>query len=148
MPAPIHARADIVAAIVTALTGLPTTGNRVDRGRTRPLAAKHRPLLLVYARSEQSDSDAMGGILLRDLRIRIEGRVITADVPDGTLDQIALEVEPAMVADPSLGGRVKEITLIATTINAQAAGDEHAGEITLDYRVLYRTHEHAPATPV
>ncbi len=140
----MHLRAQIREAIVAALTGLPITADQVFEGRTRALPADHLPTLLVYARSEQSDCDAMGGILHRDLRIRIEGRVVMAAVPDGTLDQIATEVEPTMVADPSLGGLVQEITLVATTINTQSPGESHAGEIAFDYRVRYRSRESAP----
>jgi len=143
-----HVRAQIIAAIIHAIDGLSTTAHRVYQGRTRSLPKDHAPTLLVYARSEQSDNDAMGGALMRILRIRVEGRVIMAAVPDGTLDQIALEIEPAMVADPSLGGLALEVTLISTTIEAQAPGDAHAGEIALDYRVRYRTQESAPATAI
>lgn len=143
-----HVRAQIRAAMVAALTGLPTTGSNVFEGRTRPLSANHPPSWLVYVRSERSDSDAMGGILRRELTVRTEGRVIMASVPDGTLDDMALEAEPAMVADPSLGGLVLEITLIGTTINTQAPGDAHAGEVALDWRVVYRTRETAPGAAV
>lgn len=49
-----HARTEIRDALVTRLTGLPTTGPRVYPGRTRSLAEGHEPTLLIYATSEQS----------------------------------------------------------------------------------------------
>lgn len=147
MSAPKHVRTQIANAVIATLTGLPTTGANVFKGRTRPLAKGHPPTLLVYVRSEQSSADAMG-ILGRALRLRIEGRVTMADVPDDTLDQISLEVEPAMVADPSLGGLVREVTLISTTIDTVAPGDAHAGEVAMEYQVFYRTRENAPAVAV
>lgn len=144
----MHVRAQIRAKIVEVLTGLPTTTDQVFPGRTRPLAADHAPTLLVYVTDEHSDNDAMGGILGRGLTVAVEGRVITANVPDDILDTIALEVEPAMVADPSLGRLVKEVTLTSTVINTKAPGDAHAGEIIMKYRVQYRTTESAPDTAV
>jgi hypothetical protein len=145
---PAHVRAQIRAKIVEALQGLPTTGANVFPGRTRPLGDAHAPTLLVYVTTEQSDNDAMGGVLGRILNVVVEGRVIMADVPDDTLDTIAKEVEPAMVARPLLGGLVKEVTLISTAIQTQAPGQSHAGEVVMKFRVQYRTLETAPDTAI
>jgi hypothetical protein len=142
-----HVRAQISDWVRAHLTGLPTTGDNVFKGRTRKLPAGHPATLLIYVRAEQSEPDAMG-ILGRALRLRVEGRVTMADVPDDTLDTIALEVEPAMVADPTLGGLAREVSLISTTIEAQAPGDAHVGEIALEYRIFYRTMENAPDVAV
>lgn len=147
----MHARAAIRGAIVTALGGLATTGSRVYHGRTRPLGESHEPTLLVYATVEKSDIHSMsdeGAILLRELTLAVEGRVIMADVPDDVLDDIAAEVEVAMQADPSLGGLALEVTLISTRITTQSPGENQAGEVRLEYRVQYRTRESAPATAV
>lgn len=148
-----HARKQIRDAIVAALTGLSTTADRVHAGRTFPLGQDHAPTLLVYAVRERSSVDAMasGGssaILVRDLELAIEGRVMMAGVPDDLLETIAAEVETAMMADPSLGGLTREITLLSTTINTQSPGQSHAGEVRLDYRVVYRTRENAPQAAV
>lgn len=144
----MHVRAQIRQKVVEALTGLPTTANEVFKGRTRSLPAGHQPTLLIYVTDERSDTDAMGGILGRELTAVVEGRVTSAGVPDDTLDTIALEVEPAMVGVPLLGGLVKEVTLTSTLINTQAPGDAHAGEIIMKFRVQYRTKENAPDTAV
>lgn len=148
-----HVRQQVRQAIVAALNGLATTGARVHSGRTFPLSQDHAPTLLVYAVSERTQLHAMasGGtsaILLRDLTVAIEGRVMMADVPDDVLEAIAAEVEVAMMADPSLGGRTREVTLLATSINTQSPGQSHAGEVRLDYRVVYRTRENAPHSAV
>jgi hypothetical protein len=143
-----HVRTQIRSAAVAALAGLATTGANVFAGRTRPLAKDHPHTLLVYAIEERSDTDAMGGILARILTLAVEGRVTTDDEPDDLLDQIALEVEPVMVAQPLLGGLVLEITLQATRIMTLPAGERHAGEIRMEFRVLYRTQETAPDTAV
>ena len=148
-----HVRHQIRQAIVAALTGLSTTGARVHSGRTHPLGQDHAPTLLVYAVSERAQihamaSGGMSAILLRDLTVAIEGRVIMAGVPDDVLEEIAGEVEVAMMADPSLGGLTQEVTLLATSINTQSPGQSQAGEVRLDYRVVYRTRENAPQSAV
>lgn len=144
----MHARAAIRAAIVAALTGLPTTAARVYAGRTRPLPSDAGACLLIYAVDETSDADAMGVVLARTLTVVVEGRVIMAGAPDETLDQIALEVEPAMIVRPLLAGLAQEVTLIGTTINVQAPGEHHVGEVIMRFRVRYRTKEGSPATAV
>lgn len=145
-----HVRKQIRDAVIAALTGLATTGSRVESGRTFPLGQDHAPTLLVYAISERSSVHSQGdpATLIRDLTLAIEGRVMMASVPDDTLEVIAAEVEVAMMADPSLGGLSQEVTLLATAINTQAPGQSHAGEVRLDYRVVYRTRENAPQTAV
>ena len=57
---PTHARAAIVAAAVSALTGLSTTGSRVYPGRSAPASGASAPFLLVYGRAEQSSPPALG----------------------------------------------------------------------------------------
>lgn len=144
-----HLRAQIRDAVVAALTGLPMTGSRVYSGRTRALAQGYAPTLLVYAIEERSGIHAMGNRapLVRALTIAIDGLVSGIDPPDGALDQIANEIEPAMVADPSFGGIVKAIELVATRITARADGEAVLGEIHLEYQITYRTKEDAPDVP-
>jgi hypothetical protein len=143
-----HVRSQLRAAGVADLTGLPTTGANVFSGRTRPLKADHPPSLLVYMVEERSDTDAMGGILARDVKLAVEGRTVTPDPPDDLLDTIALEVETAITTAPLLGGLALEVTLTATRILTLAQGESHTGEIRMEFRVQYRTRENAPATAV
>ena len=48
----LHVRTQLRHAAVELLDGLPTTGDRVYRGRRRPLANDHAPSLLVYTDDE------------------------------------------------------------------------------------------------
>jgi hypothetical protein len=147
-----HVRAQIRAAVIAVLTGLETTGARVFSGRTRALGAEHEPTLLVYCTDETSDTDTIGprSKLLRTLQVNVEGRAVGSDSGDleDLLDQIAVEVEPVMVADPTLNGLSKEVTLIASRINLQSPGENYAGEIRMEYRVTYRTVESEPQIAV
>jgi len=146
---PKHVRAQIRAAAVAALQGLPSTADRVYAGRTRPLPAGHAASLLVYVAEtpERSDTHSMGenATLLRSMTLTVEGRVQQASEPDDALDAIALEVEPAMINGPLLGGLAKEVTLITTTQVTRADGENHNGVISLDFRVVYITRERSPS---
>lgn len=145
---PTHLRSQIRDAVVAAVTGLTTTGARVYAGRARPLAKDSDPCLLVYATAETSDVHTIGSdpILLRSLTLAVEGLAVATEAAalEETLDQIALEVEPAITADSSLGGLTLAVTLTGTRIAVEAPGERHAGAIRMEFRVEYRTHEQSP----
>jgi hypothetical protein len=148
---PTHARAVIVAAAVQALTGLGTTGTRVHAGRTAPKSAGALPYLLIYGRGEQSVLLTMNGPnrkLQRELLLVVEGVAgETADVDD-TQNAIALDVETALAADPTLGGKARDLFLSRTTINAQVDGETRLGLVRLEFTVLYQTVATAPGSNV
>jgi hypothetical protein len=135
---PMHTRKLIRDAVAVLLAGLPTTANRVLVGRTRPLAAKHLPTLLIYTTEEQSDRPMEGNpaSLGRDLLLAIDGRVSTPLPPDDLLDAIAFEVEGQM-RDTDLDGLVFDTTLLRTTIDVTAEGERRTGSIRLEYHVRY-----------
>lgn len=133
-----HARTEIRNAVVTRLTGLPTTGSEVYSGRTRPLKAGHSPTLLVYTLNEQAGRPIEGNpaSLGRTLQLLVEGRVSYHSVPDDLLDQIALEVEGAL-RDSEDALDVFDIMLQQTAIEVNADGERHLGEINLIYLIRY-----------
>jgi len=133
-----HARTEIREAIVERLTGLPTTGDRVYHGRTRPLEANHQPTLLVYAVNEQSGRPMEGNpaSLGRQLLFVVEGRVNHNAVPDDLLDVIASEVEERLRdSEDDLG--VFDIMLQSTAIEVSSEGQRHHGEINLIFVIRY-----------
>jgi hypothetical protein len=148
-----HMRKRIRAYLETQLTGLPTTGPRVFVGRTRPLGAEHAPTLLIYMRTETSARAVMGRPPKQErvATLFLEGRVVTADVPDDVLDSIAVEVEERMGQIISyeppvsvLGGLAQNCELVGTEIIAESDSKNHVGGIRLEYRVTYRVTEGAP----
>lgn len=146
-----HARRAIVLAAVQALTGLATTGSRVHPSRTWPVAAENTPCLLVYARTERSAPMTMKGAarrLARELTLAVEGVVAETDDSDATLDQVALEVETALAADPTLGGACMDLLLTSTDIEARADGEFRAGRIRLEFAVTYHTAANAPSVTI
>lgn len=132
------ARTEIRRAVVERLTGLPTTGNRVYHGRSRPLKENHEPTLLVYAVNEQSGRPIEGNpaSLGRMLLMVVEGRVSTAEVPDDILDVIASEVEGAL-RNSENDLNVFDIMLQSTAIETRGEGSRHIGEINLVYVIRY-----------
>lgn len=143
-----HVRAQIRAAVAAAVTGLPSTADRVYVGRsTRPLGADHPPSLLIYARSEQSRRDTHGPnpILAREALVIVEGRVseASAAAAEEALDEIAAEVESALALN-ALGGEVYGVDLLSTEIAVTAEGESHIGAIALTWRYRYRTPERQP----
>jgi hypothetical protein len=152
-----HARTQVRDAVIAAVTGLATTGASVFAGRTRNLGTRHPPALLVYARETRTVADTQRGVAVRKLahtlRLFVEGRVSRSaananeDVArklEDQLDQVELEVGAAIGADATLGGKVKDILLIGSTLSAQAPGESHEGEVRMEFEVQYRTAEDAP----
>lgn len=147
---PDHRRKQIRDAVVARLTGLATTATRVHGGRTLPLGDGFSPTLLVYAREERSSLQAMGGAgrpLERRLRLAVHGYVaVVAGDPEDTLDQIALEVERAMMADERLGGLAVSLELAATDISAVLSdNNRRIGEIRLTYDIEYASAADDPS---
>ena len=145
-----HLRKQIRDAVVDRLLGLSTTGDRVHGGRTLPLADNFSPTLFVYARPERSRTEAMGGAgrpLARQVKLAIHGYVsIAATDPEDTLDQIALEVERAMMADETFGGLVVALELSETDLNAELDEQRRRlGDIRLTYDIEYSTAADDPA---
>lgn len=135
----MHRRREIRDAIVGLVTGLATTGDRVEVGRTRPLPARHLPTLLVYTVEETSGRqyDGNPASLGRTVQVFIDGRVSAIEPPDDDLDQIAFEIEAAMRGDPTIGGLAFDSVLSSTLTDVKAEGTSHLGAIRLEYRVRY-----------
>lgn len=140
-----HARSTIVAAAVTALGDLSTV-DRVKAGRAAPMPVAQAPYLLVYGRSERSQPMTMRGParrLERELTLAVEIVTALAD-NDEQADAIALEVERALCADPTLGGVAKDLWLSLTMLEANADGEARTGRARLEFSVTYHTAANAP----
>jgi hypothetical protein len=141
-----HARELIRDAVVTACTGLATTGARVYRSRVYPLSQALLPALLVFVTSEEAEPETMGlpQQIIRMARVVVEGYARASADYDETLDDIAAEVETAIGADPTLGGRARLAQIESTEIEFAGDGDQPVGVIRMTFRVEYRTAESNP----
>ena len=60
------------------------------------------------------------------------------------IDTIAVEVEKAIAADRTLGGRSKDAYLTSTDIEFNSEGEKPLAFMTLNYNVEYYTQEQNP----
>ena len=138
-----HVRQQIRAAIVTALTGLTTTGSNVFRSSIYPLESGKLPGLCIFTRSEAVEFDTLtiSRSINRVLEVTVEAYVSATANYDNTLDTIAVQVEEALAADVTLGGLSKGLQV--TAFEAEFAGDGEqpvaVGRFTVT--VQYRTAE-------
>lgn len=139
----MHGRKQIREYVKELLTGLPTTGDRVEIGRTRPLATNFQPTLLIYTVEESSNREFDGNpaALGRTLQLVVDGRVSDPSVPDDILDQIALEVEDRMRTKPKFEGLIFDQYLTGTTLEVRAEGTSHLGVVRMEFRIRYSDPE-------
>lgn len=134
-----HVRQQIRDAAVGLLTGLTTTGSRVHASRIRPLEAGSLPCLLVTTDAEDIAPGTAQNLLERQLVLTVRGIARGTDTLDDTLDTIALEVETALAASPTLSGECTATALEAVRVVFDDDADRPIGEISLSYRCTYFT---------
>ena len=138
-----HVRKQIRDAIVTAVTGLTTTGSNVFRSRIYPLEQSDLPGLCVFTRSEAVEFDTltMSRSINRALDVQIEAYVSATANYDNTLDQIAVEVEEALAADVTFGGLSKDSQVTAFEADFSGDGEQPIAVGRFTVTVQYRTAE-------
>ena len=136
-----HVRQTIRDNIVTAVTGLSTTGSNVYRTQIYPLEHSNLPGLCVYASVEDAAIDNMTGTrsLERRCDYIIEAFVRAASNYDNTMDTICAEIEAAMATDVSRGGNAKDTVLTRSEFEYSEEGDRPMAMARLTYSVQYRT---------
>lgn len=143
------ARKAIRAAMVAALTGKTSAGDRVFGNRTDPVMDRatdldngHEtfPLLLVFSRSERSEVfDESPRRYRRTLELLVEGTTNVGDASDDALDDLAEEIEIAALVDDQLGGLVNDVRLTNTSMVLADSGRKVIGGVTLTLEVDYFT---------
>lgn len=144
-----HARQQVREAVAKALQNLPTTGTRVFTGRPDPLTPQEMPGLVVTTPNEQISDDFSsfsGGAVKYGRSMAILVTAYDAGRPiDDRLDRMALEIEQALGADPTLGGILKTLDLVRTDVSVDEA-TKRIGQLTLAFEAIYRTARGAPQT--
>lgn len=144
---------NIIAAIVTAVTGLTTTGANVFRGRVYELPETSLPCLCVYLGFDnpRSDGGSSSWVYIdSDLTINIEAVVKDSSVQvDTTLNQIRYEVGQALQDDVTQGlSYVMNTTEGAAGVSLDGGGDETVGRMRMEWTILYRrVRRMQPPTP-
>lgn len=143
-----HVRQQIREAAATALTGLVTTGTNVKQSRVYPLQDADLPGLRIFTTEEESEPATLGRGssrgFERNLNLMVEGVTKATANLDDTLDLIAKEVEVALAADVTLGGKCRDLWLSGTEIDLGGDGEKPLGIIKMTFRVDYFTTQGAP----
>jgi hypothetical protein len=142
-----HVRKQIRDAVVTALTGLTTTGANVFASRVYPLQATELPALRVYAQSESVEPMTIHApdVLERLLRVQIESVCKANEDLDDLLDQICKEVEVALAWPVTgLASLAKGAALTTVEIEMAGGAEQPVGVCRMLYDVSYYTNVNAP----
>jgi len=139
----VNIREMIVAAVVTRLTGLTTTGDQCFRRRAYPHGVT--PALNILSNEDEPDYDSakMGGCApLNRLAVRVQASVKPGE--ETLLNTIASEVDVAMYTDQNFGGLA--VGVERSTVSAAIDGDGDQSLLVGDlvYDIFYRTAEGAP----
>jgi hypothetical protein len=148
----LHVRTQLRHAAVALLTGLPTTVDRVYRGRRRNLGADHEPSLLIYTDDEDVTPASQGSPPTQDravmLMIECRANGAESDTLEDLLDVMAAEVEPAILDNWSFNGLAGRTDLVKCRTRIEAKGDLLNGGVRLEFRVTYSTEEGRPTVAV
>lgn len=144
-----HVRKQIRDALEVLLTGLATTGTRVEASRVYEVQPDALPALNIIIGEEQISRDTMGGDQQRFAAVIVEGYAAGPAGLDDTLDQIAAEVEAAIGGDPKLGGLLN-FPLDLTSLEPDLDGEATAkvGIVSLEFSAGYRTARTNPETSI
>ena len=136
-----HVRKQIRDAIITALTGLSTTGSNVFRSRIYPLESNKIPGLCVFSKSEATTFDTLTRprSVNRVLEIGVEAYVKATSNYDNTLDTIAVEVEEAIASDVTLGSLAKDTQVTSFEADFSGEGEQPVAIGRFTVEVIYRT---------
>lgn len=143
-----HVRRQLREAAATALTGLTTTGTHVFQSRMRAQADAILPCLLVETNDEVIAPSSIGATQERDLTLTVRGVAKATSNVDDTLDAIALEVESALAAAPSLGGLAAGMELRGIKVDFDHETDKPVGQISLEYRLTYFVSSGSPGSVI
>lgn len=128
---------DIMDAVVTAVTGLTTTGSNVRRARVYDWDTT--PSLSVYMGQDTVINELISGLLDWELIVVVESHVSGTSV-DQTINTIRKEVHSALMSDHTLGlNFVHDINPELAGEPELDAGDKPIARQRLEYKVTYRT---------
>jgi hypothetical protein len=133
-----HVRRQLIEAVAAALDGLDTTGAHVFQARLYPLQDEELPGLRIYAESEEAVPVTIHGpaLIERTVEVRVEGVAKVDEHIEDRIDQIALEVESALAAGVSVGGKTVLLTYNGCEIEVSGEGEKPAGSIELRYSAV------------
>lgn len=143
-----HARQQIKTAVITAVTGLTTTGANVFVDEVHPTAAGSLPALTVRVDREdlRDDLGDMGDMEIREMTMIVDAVEQDKTSLSTNLDQICLEVEAGMMSNQALFNLVFDYNLRSTAFELSGDGDEPIGTASMEWVLSYQIDRAAPDT--
>jgi len=140
-----HLHKQIRAALVTALTGLTTTGSRVFANRLYVLQDANLPGLRIYCDEERAEPLTVHSpqMQARELTVSVEAVAKAASGLDDTLDQIAKEVEVALAAGITVAGETLEVIYAGMSYDDEAL-DKPVGAKRMRFSIPFQAMSNAP----
>jgi hypothetical protein len=128
------------------LKGNTSAGNNVYEARIYPINDPKLPALLIYTKQETVGQQSMSRprTQQRELFVTVEAYVKARGNVDEDTDELAMEIEQMIAADPSLGGLVKDTSLDTTETQFSDDGERPIAVAILTFSVLYTVKEHEP----
>ena len=151
-----HRRELIRKAVVTRLTDLATTGERVESWRTHALSVNEMPHLAIMPADDPEQvagdiENEFGTMEVRDLPITVEARAIQMEDSGHSeladeLDDICGEVEVAMLSDVKLGDLAVDSRLLSTELSIDGSGERPVGVARMIWLIRYEVDRADPTT--
>lgn len=140
-----HLHKQIRDATVTALTGLATTATRVYANRLMPLPDVLSPSLLITLDDESATPLTLSANPLyeRTLSLSVAAMAKATSALDDTLDQISKEVETALAAGITVGGRRLDFTYAGMTFDDEQS-DKPVGIKRMSFTIPYTAAANQP----
>ena len=137
-----HIRKQIRSAAITALTGLASTGDNVHDVRGHAIGQGKLPALIIRTPSEESGYSNIGAdpAIMRTISLTVLALAVGGASLADDLDQIAVECETALEADPTLGGICDDLLLIQTDFEPpDGDGETLSNAVLMTFQVETRT---------
>ncbi len=141
-----HRRKEIRDRVITALTGLTTTGSNVFATKVHPLSANSLPGLCVYTSKEENEytTSKPPRNIKHELTVNVDIYVDIVTNYENTIDQIAVEIESALYADRTLNGNANDLRLVGLSTEYNDEGASPLGIMSLATQITYFTQEGTP----
>ena len=141
-----HVRKQLRDAVVTALTGLATTGANAFGARVYPLQDAELPALRIFAASEDALAVSIHtpALVERTVQLVVEGVAKATSDLDDTLDLISQEVETALGLGVVLGSKTIALTYGGCDIELSGEGEKVTGSISMRFEARLFNTANAP----
>jgi len=149
-----HARETLRKAIVTAVTGLTTTGARVTSRQLHAVRVDALPALAVNVATGEGETvsgviaDEFSTTHVRRLPVEVVAFVASLGAYEDTLDTICLEVETALWASAGVAALILDMRLVSTTIEVSGEAERPVATAKMAWEFSFAVNESAPTASI